>query len=120
MYFDPGTISNNDRATVIVHLPAKARLSVDGKPTQSTSEVRRFYTPPLEASQNYHYVFKAQMDRNGETVTTTKRVDVQPGKTEEIYLKFADLDESSERAAPPSRPAERKGVPTKRPEIDRP
>jgi uncharacterized protein (TIGR03000 family) len=119
MYFDPGSISNN-RATVIVHLPAKARLLVDGKPTQSTSSVRRFYTPPLEAGQNYHYVFEAKMDQNGETVTTTKRVDVRPGKTEEVYLKFADLDQPMERATPPSRPAERKGVPTKRPEIDRP
>lgn len=117
MYYDPAA---SNRATLIVHLPANARLLVDGKPTTSTSSVRRFYTPPLEAGENYHYDLRAEMNRNGETVTTTKRVAVRPGKTEEVYLKFADLDERSERPAPPSQPAERKGIPPAKGKIDRP
>ena len=117
MYYDPAA---NNRATLIVHLPANARLLVDGKPTRSTSSVRRFFTPPLEAGENYHYDLRAEMDRNGETVTTKKRVAVRPGKTEEIYLKFPDLDESSQRRTPPTQPPEQKGVPPAKNKVDRP
>jgi uncharacterized protein (TIGR03000 family) len=117
MYYDPAASS---RATLIVHLPANARLFVDGKPTRSTSSVRRFFSPPLEAGQNYHYDLRAEMNRDGETVTARRRVDVRPAKTEEVYLKFSDLDESSERPAPPSQPPERKGLPPVKSKADRP
>lgn len=118
MYYDPAPDTN--RATIIVHLPAAARLIVDGKPTQSTSSVRRFVSPPLSTGENHYYIFKAEMDRNGQTVTTRKRVDVMPGQTENVHLQFADLDESSERAAPPRQPAEGGGLPNKNTPIDRP
>ncbi len=120
MYYDPGSTARANRATIIVHLPAKAKLIVDGKPTTSTSTTRRFVSPPLEKGHSYHYVFKAEMDREGQTVATTKRVDVTAGNTEEIYLKLPALNESSERSHAPTKPAERRGVPARTDVLDQP
>jgi uncharacterized protein (TIGR03000 family) len=119
MYYNPGSAADSTEATIIVHLPANARLIVDGKSTRSTSATRRFVSPPLNPGQGYHYIFKAEMDRDGETLTTTKRVEVGAGNTEHVYLKFTNLDQNVERNPPSIRPTERKDVPEDR-KLDRP
>jgi uncharacterized protein (TIGR03000 family) len=109
LYYNPDPDANR-RATIVVHLPANAKLSVDGKATRSTSTTRRFVSPPLEAGQSYHYVFKAEAPRDGEPATVSKRVDVQAGQTREITLQFNDRDQPAEREQAPAQPGERKGV----------
>jgi uncharacterized protein (TIGR03000 family) len=109
LYYNPDPDANR-RATIIVHLPANAKLSVDGKATRSTSTTRRFVSPPLEAGQSYHYVFKAEAPRDGEPATVSKRVDVQAGQTREITLQFNDQDQPAERKQAPAQPVGRKDV----------
>lgn len=112
LYYDPASsTSGMRRATIIVHLPADATLIVDGKPTQATSAVRRFVTPPLEPDQGYHYQFKVERQRDGQTTTTTRRVDVRAGETRQVYVRLPDRDQSLERDRPANRPAERSGLP---------
>jgi uncharacterized protein (TIGR03000 family) len=103
--------SANNRATLTVRLPAKAQLLVDGKPTRSTSTTRRFTSPPLQQGQGYHYILEARMERDGKTVKTEKRVDVQAGDNRTVTLVLPDLDEDKEakqlsekNAAPERRP----------------
>src|SRR5262249_20913214 len=103
----------NRRARVVVHLPANARLSVDGKVMRSPSATRHFYSPPLEAGKDYHYVFKAEMDRDGKAVEVTKRLDVRAGQKQEITLKFSDPAQSAGRQPTPAQRAERKNIPDK-------
>src|SRR5262249_32428979 len=42
-------------ARLIFEVPADARVSVDGRPTQSTSDVRYYYTPKLNEGQTFFY-----------------------------------------------------------------
>ncbi len=56
---------------------------------------------PLEEDKGYHYIFKAERKRDGETITTTQRVEVRAGETRQVYLKFAKSDQSVERLTYP-------------------
>jgi uncharacterized protein (TIGR03000 family) len=73
-------------ATIVVGLPAEAMLVIDDQPTVSTSAVRTFATPALKAGKEYYYTLKAQVVRNGKTVTTTERVAVRAGQTSRVTL----------------------------------
>lgn len=77
--------STTRRATIVVNLPADARLTVDGTKTNSTSGRRVFVSPPLEPG-NYTYTLRAQVNRGGEMLETTRQVAVQPGRKTEVTL----------------------------------
>lgn len=112
MYYNPNTASSN-RATIIVHLPESAKLTVDGKPTTSTSNTRRFYSPPLERGKSYHYTFTARMEREGKTVTADQRVEVQAGDRREISISLSEFDQIPEDR-PSDTPDRRKSIPDQR------
>jgi uncharacterized protein (TIGR03000 family) len=78
----------SDRAALVVHLPANAKLTVDNTPTNATSDTRRFVTPPLERGATYRYVLKAELDRNGQKATASRNVEVRAGETSDVYLDF--------------------------------
>jgi uncharacterized protein (TIGR03000 family) len=73
---------------LIVHLPADARLTIDGEATTSTSDTRVFVSPPLARGKTYHYRLEAQINRTGETMRTSQTVEVEPGKETPVYLDF--------------------------------
>lgn len=75
-------------ATINVTLPAEAKLSIDGAATTSTGESRVFTTPALPSGQQLFYTFKAEMVRDGQTVTTTKQVPVRAGEETRVSLEF--------------------------------
>jgi uncharacterized protein (TIGR03000 family) len=93
------------RATVIVKLPADARLSVDGRTMNLTGAERKFVTPELPVGQEFVYRFKVEYDRDGETLSVTKRVPVRAGGT--VTVEFADLT-----AAKPAQSDKTSGTPT--------
>jgi uncharacterized protein (TIGR03000 family) len=66
-------------ATLIVNLPAEAKLLVDGNVTKSTSSERVFVSPALIPGQLYNYTLTAQFTRDGLPVTVTKTVQVRAG-----------------------------------------
>lgn len=80
--------TNKAPAKVIVNLPADARLTIEGEPTHATSDERTFVTPPLQRGKTYHYTLKAEIDRKGETVKTSKDVEVRGGETSRVSLDF--------------------------------
>jgi uncharacterized protein (TIGR03000 family) len=75
-------------ATIIVSLPAGARLSVDGTPTNSASEVRTLVTPNLEVGSTYVYTMRAEIVRDGQTVAQTQTVNVRGGQTSTVQFQF--------------------------------
>jgi uncharacterized protein (TIGR03000 family) len=75
-------------ATVVVTLPADAKLRVDDQTTRSTSDRRIFTSPPLDNGKEYYYTLKAEINRDGKPITATKRVTVQAGKETEIKIDF--------------------------------
>jgi uncharacterized protein (TIGR03000 family) len=77
------------RASVVVRLPADARLFADGRALNLTGAERKFVSPELPSGQEFVYQFKAEYDRNGETLSVTRKVAVRAGTT--VTVEFVDL-----------------------------
>ncbi len=88
MAADPAMPRPPGRARILVHLPADARLTVDGDPTISTSDTRLFVSPLLPADRSMYYTFEAQIDRDGKTVKMQKEVPVKAGFQSELTIDF--------------------------------
>jgi uncharacterized protein (TIGR03000 family) len=84
----PQEASGPAPASILVRLPADAKLTIDDNPTQSTSGERRFVSPPLQPGKEFRYVLKASIVRGGETITATQNVMVRAGKESEVTLEF--------------------------------
>jgi uncharacterized protein (TIGR03000 family) len=74
-------------ATLIVKVPANARLTIDGRVTRSNSKVRVFASPALPQGKAFYYTLKARVERDGKTIVTTKRVRVRAGRLTRVSLK---------------------------------
>ena len=77
------------RASVVVRLPADARLLADGRALNLTGAERKFVSPELPTGQEFVYKFTAEYERDGETVSVTKKVTVRAGLT--VSVAFSDL-----------------------------
>jgi uncharacterized protein (TIGR03000 family) len=77
------------KAKLIVELPADARLFIDDQPMKTPSAKRVFNTPTLQKGQAYFYDLRAEIVRDGKTITENKRVVVNAGA--EIPVTFAEL-----------------------------
>jgi uncharacterized protein (TIGR03000 family) len=116
MYYNPDA-SDGNRARIIVHLPESATLTVDGKPTSSTSAARRFYSPPLEPGRSYHYDFQARMELDGKVMRADKRVDVRPGDQLEVNFSQSDFDQAERQGA--ATPTDKQGIRDRQLQVDR-
>jgi uncharacterized protein (TIGR03000 family) len=76
---EKGAINPNS-ATILVSLPAEAKLTVDGAPTTSTSATRLFVSPALETGKEYYYTLQADITRDGKPLSISKRVTVHAGE----------------------------------------
>jgi uncharacterized protein (TIGR03000 family) len=81
-----GAVDN--RARLIVELPADAQLTIDERQTMSTSAMRRFITPPLEPKREYAYTLKGEIVRNGRTITSMKEVSIRAGEVTRVVMDF--------------------------------
>ena len=75
-------------ATLVVTLPADAKLKIDDTATTSTSATRVFVSPTLNPGQEYHYQLTAEVVRDGQKVTTTKQVAVRAGVETRVQIEF--------------------------------
>jgi uncharacterized protein (TIGR03000 family) len=73
-------------ATVIVSLPADAKLTFDGTVTKSTSATRVFTSPALQVGEVYYYNLKAEVVQDGKTITLAKTVAVRAGNETSVSL----------------------------------
>lgn len=76
----PNEISLPVEASIVVNLPANARLTIDGQATTSTGSLRVFRTPALEQGHSYTYTLRAEIEREGRTETVSHQVVVRPGE----------------------------------------
>jgi uncharacterized protein (TIGR03000 family) len=86
----PKKTSLSAPATIVVSLPADARLTVDGAPTNSTSDRRTLVTPELEFGATYVYTVRAEIVRDGRTLAETQDVTVRGGETSAVQFKFSN------------------------------
>jgi uncharacterized protein (TIGR03000 family) len=75
-------------ATIVVSLPAEAKLTVDGAATKSVSATRVFASPALQPGQEYYYTLKAEIVRDGKTVPAVKRIAVRAGEESRVSFEF--------------------------------
>jgi uncharacterized protein (TIGR03000 family) len=75
-------------ATIVVSLPAEAKLLIDDAATTSTSNLRVFASPSLEPGRDFYYTVKGELVRDGQTVTTSQQVKVRAGEETRIQLEF--------------------------------
>jgi uncharacterized protein (TIGR03000 family) len=78
---DMGADLNASRpATVVLSVPADARVTFNGQPTTSRSTSRVFVTPPLAPDRAYYYEVEARVERDGQSRTVTRRMPVRAGQ----------------------------------------
>lgn len=80
----------NDRARVIVQVPADAKLYIDGHAMKTSSTRRVFSTPQLQPGQAYYYEVRAEVEREGQRLVETQRVILRPGQ--QVTASFTDLE----------------------------
>jgi uncharacterized protein (TIGR03000 family) len=97
-YSNPNT---GNQATLVVHVPQSASLSIDGQPTQQSSATRVFTSPPLEQGKTYVYRVTAEVNRNGHMVRDTKEVDIRAGQRSEVTMNFGDSNRGGEERSEP-------------------
>ena len=73
-------------ATIVVSLPADAKLTIDGEATTSTSAQRVFVSPNLPVGKEFHYMLKAEIMVKGKPVVVSESVAVKAGEESRITL----------------------------------
>jgi uncharacterized protein (TIGR03000 family) len=98
------------RATLVVRLPADARLVIDGQESKQTGSVRNFYSPPLAPGKTYRYSLEWTYRKDGNPVTRSRVVRVRAGDEIEVDLRN---DKGDERARSSTKPEETEKKPKK-------
>ncbi len=83
------TVASTAPATIVVNLPADAKLTVDGAATQSQTARRRFVTPALPTGRTFNYTMQAEVVRDGKAVTQQQTVTVRGGTTTNVSFTFS-------------------------------
>lgn len=77
--------------TVTVRVPEQAKVELAGHPTNASGTVRTFATSSLEEGKVWSdYVIRVSLDRNGQTVTKEKKIDLKAGDNVNFEFDFAD------------------------------
>ncbi len=79
-------VSYTAPATIVVNLPADAKLTIDDAATVSTSARRVFRSPDLPTGQNFHYTLKAEFSHDGKPVVISKQVAVRAGEETDVKI----------------------------------
>jgi uncharacterized protein (TIGR03000 family) len=86
----PGEAGLSVPATIVVSLPAEAKLTVDGAATRSTTSTRMFSSPALERGKDYFYTMTAEVVRDGKTLSKTEKVTIRAGEETRVSLDFPE------------------------------
>jgi uncharacterized protein (TIGR03000 family) len=80
-------------ATIVVDLPADAKLTIDDAPTAATGSSRVFVSPALNPGREYHYTLKAEVVKDGKPAVIEKVITVKAGEvtTEKLALPAASV-----------------------------
>jgi len=94
----PGGDSQSNSAALTIKLPPDAKLYVDNVACPLTSDTRSFATPKLQTGQQYYYVLRADVVRNGETMTQSQKVLLTAGQQVTVEFPSASFTATSATA----------------------
>jgi uncharacterized protein (TIGR03000 family) len=108
-YGNPALPNNGNEATILVHMPENANLTIDGQPTQSRSSTRIFHSPPLEPGKVYTYTLRAEMNRDGQPSHAQTTIEVRAGQRSEVNLNFDNANRADNQTNSNVAPADDSG-----------
>jgi len=79
-------------ATVNVQVPGEAKVFVNGMATTSTGAFRRYVSNGLEPGYSYTYELRAEIVRDGKTVTDVKSIKLKAGENANVNFSFEKGD----------------------------
>ncbi len=98
----PGTTYyQQDAGYLLVSVPADARVFVNGRATTSTGDERQYVSRGLENGQRYSYEVRAEVVRDGKTVTETQTAQLTAGSQSSLTFKLAAPTATASSAKPP-------------------
>ena len=71
-------------AEIVVRVPVAAKVFVEDRPTKQRGVERLFETAELQPGRTYTYTIRAELVRDGRTVSETKRVTVRAGESTQV------------------------------------
>jgi uncharacterized protein (TIGR03000 family) len=81
-----------------VSVPADAKVFVNGLPTRSTGERRRYKSTPVQPSASYPYQVRAEFVRDGKPVSEEKTVQLTAGQTGSLEFGIAPKAQAADMA----------------------
>ncbi len=90
---------SDDSVALEVEVPTEARVFVNGHETTSTGAMRRFVSRGLEPGYSYSYEVRAEVERDGKTLTETKVVKLVGGQAADLSFDFSAGTTSEENVA---------------------
>jgi uncharacterized protein (TIGR03000 family) len=90
-------------AILNVQVPGEAKVFVNGLATSSTGGSRRYVSHDLEPGFNYTYELKAEIVRDGKTMTDTKVVKLKAGESANLEFDFQASQKENNVATEPVR-----------------
>jgi len=75
--------------TLIVEVPADAKIYVNDRLTSTPGELREYVSRNLVRGYNYAYEVRAEVERDGKVVSETKRVDLRAGENTRLAFSMA-------------------------------
>jgi uncharacterized protein (TIGR03000 family) len=86
--FGPSALAVNDKIELQVEVPEGARIIINDQPTSTTGSERTFLSRSVPQQDRYEFVVRAEVDRDGQTITETKRVLLQGGQSSKLSFNF--------------------------------
>jgi len=90
-----GAIGDYAPASIVVTLPADAKLTIDDRLTTSKSGLRKFATPQLPAGKKFQYTLKSEVMRDGVNQVVTRQITVRAGEETQVDLENGAADASA-------------------------
>jgi uncharacterized protein (TIGR03000 family) len=84
-------------ATIVVSLPANAKLTIDGYVSRQTSSQRTLVTVPIRQGQELTYTLVAEGTENGQSISQTQRVTVRGGQQMPVTFDFTAIPAAARR-----------------------
>jgi uncharacterized protein (TIGR03000 family) len=82
-----------NNATLNVHVPADAKVFVNGLATKSSGAERHYVSNGLRPGYNYSYEIRAEFIRDGRSVSQTKTVKLRAGDSSDVTFELTGDEE---------------------------
>ena len=77
------------RTTVVIHVPADAKVFLSGHEMTATGPVRQFSTTRLGAGEEWNgYTIRATIERDGQLVTKEQTISLRGGDAQDVRVRL--------------------------------